>query len=74
MSDAICDNCRFLEPNQSNTYAGRCQRYAPRPRNQQGGEYRAEWPVVFSDDWCGDFQPKKIHLTNPTTEASVMDG
>ena len=31
-----------------------CKRYAPRP-----GQARQEWPIVWEDDWCGEFEPEE---------------
>ena len=51
-----CKHCRFCELSEANS--GLCRRYAPRPRRelQEDGDIpAAEWPRVYSGDWCGEF-------------------
>ena len=45
-----CRECRFAERLEE---AMRCRRCAPRP-----GQERNEWPIVWHDDWCGEFESK----------------
>ena len=47
----ICKHCRYGDQIDD---AVRCRRYAPRP-----GLARQEWPIVWEDDWCGEFEPKE---------------
>ena len=47
----ICKDCRYGECIDG---AVRCRRYAPRP-----GLARQEWPIVWEDDWCGEFEPEE---------------
>lgn len=60
-----CASCRFFKagPNE-------CRRRAPihadrsyvNQNNPEGGripEYVAEWPAVYSSDWCGDYEMKR---------------
>lgn len=46
---------------------GLCRRYAPRPTvapapsegdSGAGSEVAARWPLVASDDWCGEWDPR----------------
>jgi len=50
-----CPNCRFSKPFDDKNY--QCRRNAPisgMPENS----YFVAWPIVFDDDWCGEFEPK----------------
>jgi len=60
-----CADCRFYYPTDS--IVGKCRRYAPRPvqwgetetADGNRGETDAVWPVVSSDDTCGEFKPRE---------------
>lgn len=46
--EKICQNCRYGDRIED---AVICRRYAPRP-----GEGRNTWQIVWSYDWCGEFE------------------
>ncbi len=57
-----CGRCHFYEANYEDQDFGTCFRYPPRPSPIMDHEERNEpdaylFPVVVSDDWCGEFQP-----------------
>ena len=43
-----CRECRFAERLEE---AMRCRRYAPRPGQERNG-----WPIVWENDWCGEWK------------------
>ncbi len=43
-----CNTCMWYAPKQGN---GRCRRHAPT---------MSGYPVVFSDDWCGDHKLNEV--------------
>ena len=48
----VCSTCMYwVGPVTNHSIAGRCRRHAPVV--QQG------WPLVYSDDWCGDHKLRK---------------
>jgi len=54
-----CANCRFSQPLPAESGQARfykCRLYAPRPN--ESGTITA-WPTVRSDDFCGEFVPRK---------------
>jgi len=67
MSEPQCENCRFFEPRVFNGVAspdnGRCRRRAPRPWNSTNNADEpirtAWWPIVATDEWCGEHEPAK---------------
>jgi hypothetical protein len=53
-----CANCKYLE--QGAVYLdddtiGACRRHAPQPVIMGNDESIANWPLVFLEDWCGEF-------------------
>lgn len=54
-----CKGCRYFKPNQKQQgREGECRRYAPRPHADSDdllGTFFVAFPVVFDDDWCGEF-------------------
>lgn len=71
-----CENCRFWEEWQeadaeNNRAMGICRRHAPRPRpfclDNSGNSFpeytdKTEWPNTFEDNWCGEWQAKRVPL------------
>jgi hypothetical protein len=54
MSEGInCDNCRFADLHPDNDRLLHCRRKCP---SQLSNAFHAVWPVVKTDDWCGDFE------------------
>ena len=59
----MCSKCRFYEEDQKD-YRGHCVRHAPHPamvldsHNNSVQYYRPVWPIVLSDQFCGEFEPK----------------
>ena len=49
-----CGNCTFFRVNPLEADRGRCHFYAPSPRDATPSR-RAEWPVVWAVDWCGNW-------------------
>jgi hypothetical protein len=54
-----CGECRFSEP--SGTGALECHRYAPSVSVDSPGPVNRNpvWPIVFFNDWCGEFEAKR---------------
>jgi hypothetical protein len=64
-----CETCRFGI--RSPLGAGdliNCHRYAPRAsmrglirldKEEPGGEYDAHFPLLFGDEWCGEWEAKR---------------
>jgi hypothetical protein len=56
-----CANCEYSTPPKLKRSAPRlmCRRYAPTPHPTPMGENSLEgfvtWPLVFAEDWCGEF-------------------
>lgn len=60
-----CSTCRFWEPpSGGRVISGECHRHAPAARVCRGDTiddgYYAYWPLVMSDDWCGDWHPPPV--------------
>jgi len=66
-----CDLCRFsyfpTTGSMSEWGGGYCHRYAPRPILEKDFDdakhldevVRTIWPIVTTNDWCGEFKPPK---------------
>lgn len=63
--DPNCKTCTFRRQGQEKDgdETGECRRHAPTARTFPVREQRsslqenyAQWPVVFDDDWCGEWQ------------------
>lgn len=56
-----CETCRFSQPLEDSLLL--CKRRAPIPMGLMGetddpeSQQAGGWPTVFSDDWCGDYDP-----------------
>ena len=54
-----CEYCRFASPVR-NYRVHDCLRHAPKSDKldnwQDGRVWVPRWPIVRSDDWCGDFE------------------
>jgi hypothetical protein len=69
--ESWCGGCRFFDVNTHTHDSGRCRRHSPvRMRvdllsekeledETFIGRPEGEWPVVMTDDWCGDFEPSR---------------
>jgi len=55
-----CSNCYFFRELEEEPDFGTCQRYAPRPANDNKSEtdFVICWPFVGNDDWCGEWKSK----------------
>lgn len=49
-----CENCRYSEFENEAKGTMFCRRYAPKP----GTDFE-EWPLVWDEDWCGEFESKE---------------
>lgn len=65
-----CDGCRFWRkgeaPSETYQHTGDCRRYAPRAKVGLGDEEPfcyVDWPQLFPEDWCGEWQAKVVELT-----------
>lgn len=72
-----CFTCRFFRPLQKTS--GQCRRHAPRPAMEaQAGnrdgflENAAVFPVVFPDDWCGEFELLAAGRPSPPVDAPAV--
>lgn len=60
-----CHNCFYFDPvGQPPAREGECRRHAPSILMLPAqGDERAHtitaWPVIFTEDWCGEWQPAK---------------
>lgn len=53
----LCATCRFLDWG-TGEYAY-CKRHAPHPKPEVTGYgYDISWPIVESDEWCGEHEPE----------------
>ena len=53
-----CCNCKFSV----DAFGGQelfCHRHAPICKGEFLGQPKAAWPIVSSDDWCGEFAKSK---------------
>jgi len=58
--DRICGKCRFFEDAEFSDGFGECHRHAPRCTGAEpGSNDLAVWPVISSDDWCGEFEERR---------------
>ncbi len=62
-----CQSCRFYCVEQNREGAGLCRRRPPVVPTRMGDRFSndsAIFPVVFDDDWCGEFEPRTASLSN----------
>jgi hypothetical protein len=56
----FCRDCRYFAAEQERSGEppryGRCRRHAPGPCSDSGKH--GYWPLVHSDDWCGEFKSR----------------
>jgi hypothetical protein len=52
-----CGKCKFFHPYVNSGTFGECRKYAPAPGMVEGA--MAYWPVVDSDDGCGEHEEAK---------------
>ncbi len=76
MPDAYrdCETCLWWEPVDDDG-KGFCRRYAPRPSAPRPSATKsmlrdANWPLTYSDDWCGEWQPEAVAQVRETPPAS----
>jgi hypothetical protein len=48
MNGEQCSNCRYIR-------SGSCRRWSPKVLGDSG---TAIWPLVYLDDWCGEYEQK----------------
>ncbi len=56
MNEQSCGNCRFLR------IGNECHRRSPGPSTEE--EVAAFWPVVSTNDWCGEWQSLPVQHGN----------
>jgi hypothetical protein len=61
-----CGDCRFWRQPDN-----QCRRNAPLPMRGQQGTMDTAWPLVASEDWCGEYQPGYIDRTSLPVEAQA---
>ena len=56
----LCGVCRFYLHTDPDINVGECRRYAPRAAlcNEESEAFVAYWPLVASEDGCGDYELK----------------
>ena len=54
-----CENCRFACNEVTALSFYECRRNAPSVMNHYGSEETSQWPIVYRDKWCGEWEPKK---------------
>lgn len=61
-----CKQCRyFLRDARFTAIVGKCRRYPPTV-TKESNAFDSEFPeVIGSEDWCGEFQSKKIKMIYP---------
>lgn len=64
-----CENCRYSEFENEIKGTMFCRRYAPRP----GTDFE-EWPLVWDEDWCGEWEEKIICKCDWFGELKPEDG
>lgn len=59
MGNKNCFSCAFFEKTTKRGETGVCRRYPP-----QASGSRPDWllPVVFEDDWCGEYLSAVDHI------------
>lgn len=55
MTERRCDRCSYFQVITAYTI-GECRQFSP----ETGGEFEQKWPIVYVDDWCGQFSPYQI--------------
>lgn len=64
-----CDWGEFVEGHR----VGSCRKLPPRVVVVDG-ETEAAWPIVFTDDWCGQFSPRRERPWTMQTSAQGDGG
>lgn len=66
--NVICEKCKFYDPaesaaSKSTTVSehGLCRRHAPSETRGKSDEV-SDWPIVYCDDWCGEWQEGWDHV------------
>jgi len=64
-----CCNCRYWREDRSLQREDNrrcCCRYAPKPllsvSFSDEADIEAYWPLVYGDEWCGDWVPQEVAL------------
>lgn len=69
-SNRLCECCTFYEPTKSEH--GQCRRHPPRGNTEP--EEDPIWPIVFCENWCGEFlkqnKPAKRSTDLPLSDQS----
>lgn len=56
--EANCTACKFFKIyDHKEPHQGLCRRYPPITTALKGGGSVVTWPLVDSDDYCGEFKP-----------------
>ncbi len=59
MVNPVCLECRFFEISLMDPHKGLCRRNAPPVTlgadSEDAPPRDTWWPVVYDDDWCGEF-------------------
>lgn len=50
-----CDGCKFFDQ-QTGSDVGQCRRHPPKAFMISNCESESVWPIVGTDDWCGEHQ------------------
>lgn len=59
-----CVDCKFYK--RLNDGGGQCRRYAPRQANSE-----RPWAMVWSNDWCGEFERKPVEIVQSAAEMEI---
>lgn len=58
-----CESCKYFDKFAEHDDKGCCRRYSPRltvemvdPKSEYINPFRAAWPEVEIDDWCGEYE------------------
>ncbi len=62
-----CGECMFAHPSTDDSYVY-CHHDSPKATHYAG---RMEWPLVRTEDWCGQFQPVGIEQEDSDAEYST---
>jgi hypothetical protein len=60
----VAEMCEIFLASKPHEY-GFCKRHAPRPHDGNNVE-DVTWPLVYEDEWCGEFVSKQTEATDGT--------
>lgn len=73
MNDERCGTCRFASP-EFNYREHKCRRHAPITEKVESHQDLRRWvpvfPIVSSDDWCGDYEAVQQRAAPAQAESS----